>query len=119
MIVQGKKKFEKFTICIIEILYKTLISFQSILHNFCLNLSIDWSEILHLKMFYYKFSTSILFFVAKIIVKWSEISVFTISSLNFHIAHDSICKYVISCSISVPCNTCLFVYRRVHIKSKH
>ena len=97
---------------------KILILFQSILCNFCLNLPIDWSEILLLKMYCSVISASIFFFVAKMIGKWSEIC-FHYSSLTFYIAHDSICKYVINCSSSVPCDTCRFVYRRDHPKSKH
>ena len=60
---------------------KILILFQWILCNFCLNLPIDWSEILLLKMYCSVLSASILFFVAKMIGKWSEISVFTIAVL--------------------------------------
>ena len=48
---------------------KILILFQSILRNFCLNLPIDWSEILRLKMYCSVISASILFFVAKMIEK--------------------------------------------------
>ena len=44
---------------------KILILFQSILRNFCLNLSIDWSEILRLKMYCSVISVSILFFCSK------------------------------------------------------
>ena len=95
---------------------KILILCQSILRHFCLNLPIDWSEILRLKMYCSVLSASILFFVAKMIRKWSEICFYN-SSLNFYIAHDSICKYVINCSSSVPCDTCRFVYRRDHSKS--
>ena len=60
---------------------KILILFQSILRNFCLNSSIDWSEILLLKMYCPVISASILFFVAKMIGKWSEVYVFTIAVL--------------------------------------
>ena len=60
---------------------KILILFQSILRNVCLNLPIDWSEILRLKMYCSVLSASILFFVAKMIGKWSKISVFTIAVL--------------------------------------
>ena len=49
------------------------------------------------------------FFVAKMIGKWSDMSVLTIG-FNFYIVHDSICKYVINCSTSVlPCDTCRFI----------
>ena len=104
---------------------KILILFQSILRNFCLNLSIDRSGILRLKMYCSVISASILFFVAKMIGKWSEIC-FHNNSLNFYIVRDSICKYVVRDSIckyvincSVPCDTYRFVYRRNHSRSKH
>ena len=60
---------------------KILASFQSILRNFYLNLSIDLPETLRLKMYCSVISASILFFLAKMIGKWSEISVFTIAVL--------------------------------------
>ena len=97
---------------------KILILFQSILRNFCFNLLIDRSEILHLKMCCSELSASILLFVAKMIGKWSAIC-FHNSSFNFYIVHNSICKYVINCTNSVPCNTCWSVYRKNHSKSKH
>ena len=46
---------------------KILILFQSILRNFCLNLPIDWSEILRLKKYCSVISAPIWFFVAKMI----------------------------------------------------
>ena len=58
---------------------KSLILLQLILLNFCLNLSIDWSEILRLKMYCSEFPESILFFVAKMAGKWLEILAVLIS----------------------------------------
>ena len=98
---------------------KILILFQSILCNFCRSLSIDWSEILRLKMYCFGILACFVF-CSKDDRKMVENIYFrNSSSLNFYIGHDSICKYLISCSSSVFCDTCRFVYRRNHYKSRH
>ena len=56
---------------------------QSISYIFCLNLSIDWFETLRVKIYCSETFASFLFFVAKVIGKWSEIS-FLNNSFNFY-----------------------------------
>ena len=66
--ISGNLLYGLFTFC------KFLKLFQSILRNFCLNLLIDWFEILRSKMYCSGISVSLLFFVAKMIAKWSQTS---------------------------------------------
>ena len=98
---------------------KILILFQSILLNFLLKF-IDWLVWnITLKNILLRNFSVYLVFCSKDDRKMVRNICFHNSSLNFYIVHDIICKYAINCSTSVPCDTCLFVYRRKHSKSKY
>ena len=84
--------YASFTFC------KVLILFESILRNFHLNLSINWSEILPLKTYCSRISASFCF-RSKDDRKMVADICFHNSGLNFYIVRDSICK----CVINIQC----------------